>query len=268
MSYNALETSIENGSVVELYEFIQGVSKYRYCTSEKSVEYQSQIYEPFAGTRKSIKQSTDVLKDTISFTFPRGDVFASQYLGFAPDDVVTVSIYRGHTTDTDGEFAVYWKGRVIGTKTSGNDITIDCESVFTSIKRPGLRARFEYNCRHSLYLTGCNVNREAYKILSSVLSINGVTLSVQGGTVLGSGYLTGGMLITSSGVARFITSHSGDFITISRPINDLQGGEVVSLYPGCDHLMSTCNSKFNNIDNFGGFPWVPSKNPFGGSSIV
>ena len=118
-------------------------------------------------------------------------------------------------------------GRVIGTKTNGNDITIDCESVFTSIKRPGLRARFEYNCRHSLYLTGCNVNREAYKILSSVLSINGVTLSVQGGTALGSGYLTGGMLITPSGVARFITSHSGDFITLSRPINDLQGGEVV-----------------------------------------
>ena len=268
MSYSAIESSIENGSVIELYEFIQGLSKYRYCSTESAVEYQSTIYKPFAGSRESIKQTTDVLKDSISFNFPRSDEFASQYLGFAPDDLVTVTIYRGHSTDTSSEFAVYWKGRVIGAKASGNDVVVDCESVFTSIKRPGLRARFEYNCRHSLYLTGCNVNRELYKIACPIISISGVTISIQGGTNLGSGYLAGGMLITSSGIARFITSHSGDFITIARPIVELLGGDIVSVYPGCDHLMSTCNSKFSNIDNFGGFPWVPTKNPFGGSSII
>ncbi len=268
MSYSTVDQSIENGSVVELYEFIQGLTKHRYCSTEQEVQYLSQIYKPFSGSRKTIKQTTDALKDTISFTFPRDDAFASQYLGFAPDDLVTLSIYRGHTTDSSGEFSVYWKGRVIGTKTSGNEIIIDCESVFTSIKRPGLRARFELTCRHPLYLTGCGVNREAFKVDSSVLSINGTSISVQGGTALGSGYLNGGMLITQSGVARFITSHVNDAIKIARPISDLKGGDIVYLYPGCDHLMATCNSKFNNLDNFGGFPWIPTKNPFGGSSIV
>lgn len=268
MSYDAIDSSIEDGSVVELYEFVQGVSRYTYCSTEEAVLYQSQIFKPFAGSRKSIKQTTDVLKDTISFVFPRGDVFASQYLGFAPDELVTVAIYRGHTTDVLGEFNVYWKGRVIGTKTSGNEISIDCESVFTSIRRPGLRARFEYNCRHSLYSAGCNVNREAYKTTGAVINVSGVNVSVQGAANLGNGYLTGGMIITPSGVSRFITSHIGDDLIISRPFSDLQGGTIVSVYPGCDHQMTTCQSKFSNLDNFGGFPWVPTKNPFGGSSIV
>jgi len=42
----------------------------------------------------------------------------------------------------------------------------------------------------------------------------------------------------------------------------------VKIYPGCDRVRATCESKFDNLDNFGGFPWIPTKNPFGGSSIV
>jgi uncharacterized phage protein (TIGR02218 family) len=268
MSYDSIEQSVESGSVVELYEFTQGVSKHLYCSTESSIVYQSRTYKPFSGSRKTIKQTTDVLKDSISFTFPRADEFASQYLGFAPDDLVTVSIYRGHTTDSSGMFVVYWKGRVIGSKTSGNEISIDCESVFTSIKRPGLRARFEYNCRHSLYLPSCGVNKESYKVQRNIISISGVSIDIQGGSALGSGYLTGGMLVTNLGISRFITSHVNDNIKIARPINGLTGGTLVSLYPGCDHSIGVCQSKFNNVDNFGGFPWVPAQNPFAGSSIV
>jgi hypothetical protein len=36
----------------------------------------------------------------------------------------------------------------------------------------------------------------------------------------------------------------------------------VSYYPGCDRTRLTCSLKFGNIANFGGFPWVPQKNPF------
>lgn len=268
MSYDQIEQSVEDGSVIELYEFVQGIDRYLYCSCESEVEFQSRIFNPFAGTRKQIKQTADVLKDSISFTFPRGDEFASQFLGFAPDQVITVTIYRGHSTDSTNSYAVYWKGRVLGTSTSGNEINIDCESVFTSIKRYGLRARYLYNCRHSLYSVGCNVNRESFKVQGSVISTSGNVLTVQGLASYSNGYFTGGIVIAPSGTNRFITKHESDIITVSRPINELIGNQIVTVYPGCDHSLSACDSKFNNLDNFGGFPWIPVKNPFGGSSIM
>jgi hypothetical protein len=44
-------------------------------------------------------------------------------------------------------------------------------------------------------------------------------------------------------------------------------GQAVTLYPGCDHTTTTCDGKFSNLNNYGGFPHIPTKNPFGGSPI-
>jgi hypothetical protein len=40
------------------------------------------------------------------------------------------------------------------------------------------------------------------------------------------------------------------------------------MYAGCDHLLATCRDRFSNVANFGGFPWIPQKNPFSGDAIV
>jgi len=31
---------------------------------------------------------------------------------------------------------------------------------------------------------------------------------------------------------------------------------------GCDHSVSTCAARFDNLANYGGFPFIPTKNPF------
>ena len=43
---------------------------------------------------------------------------------------------------------------------------------------------------------------------------------------------------------------------------------LVEIAPGCDLRRDTCAGKFANLDNFGGFPDIPGRNPFGGTSIV
>ncbi|MCP3868314.1 MAG: hypothetical protein GY703_09520, partial [Gammaproteobacteria bacterium] len=45
------------------------------------------------------------------------------------------------------------------------------------------------------------------------------------------------------------------------------GGLAITLYPGCAHNPTAC-AAFGNLDNYGGFWWIPGKNPMGGSSIV
>lgn len=267
--YDDYEDSLELGTPIELYEFSQGVTRWNYVSGGNIITRLGSEYTPLPVDRNRIKQSTDIFKDSMTIKFPRGNAFASQYLGFAPEEVTSVTILRGHYGDPDEEFIVYWKGRVIGAKATGNEIEIECESIFTSIKRPGLRARFELSCRHTLYQVGCGINRELYEHSGTILSLTGgLNVEVAGAGSEADGYYTGGMIVGPNNGSRFITAHTGSVVTLSRPLPELSTGLTVSIYPGCDHLATTCLSKFSNLDNFGGFPYIPETNPFGGSSIV
>lgn len=269
MTYSTYENSSELGTPVELYEFIQGIQRWNYISGASPIVRLGQTYTPKPVRRDRIKQTNDIFKDSLKVTFPRDDPFASQFLGFAPEEVTTLTVLRGHYGDPDEEFIVYWKGRVVGVKASGNEINVECESVFTSIRRPGLRARFEYSCRHTLYGARCGVNSEAYKHEGIITALSGaLNVSVAGASLMPNGYYTGGLLVASNGGSRFLVGHTGDTITLNRPLSGLAGGQLVAIYPGCDHLRTTCDTKFVNLDNFGGFPFIPQRNPFDGGSIV
>lgn len=268
MTYTDYEGSTELGAPIELYEFVQGTQKWHRATGEMDYLKGQDLYTASPLKRDRIKQSNDVFKDGIALTFPRDDEFASQYLGFAPDEPTTVTIFRGHLGDPDEEFVSYWKGRVVGSKATENSIVIECESIFTSIQRPGLRARFELSCRHTLYGRGCNLLRDAFKVPGSVDSVSGVAVSVSEAAAQPDGFFTGGMIVIPGGAARFITAHTGASLTLIRPLEGLFAGLDIELYPGCDHLKSTCKNKFDNLDNFGGFPYIPTRNPMDGSSII
>ena len=269
MTYTAYESSIDSGTPVELYEFIQGLNKWYFTSGADEFVSLGRTFVPAPIVRDRIKQGEDALKETLTLTFPRGDLFASQFLGFTPDLVTVVNVYRMHGEDPDKQLIQYWKGRVSGASASANTLKVECESVFTSVKRPGLRAKYEFTCRHTLYARGCNVNRELYLHTGSLISVsNGIVLTVSGAGSFPSGYFSGGMVITPDFGARFITAHASDNITVSRPFQSLSGGTTLNLYPGCDHLMETCRVKFNNLDNYGGFPWIPKDNPFAFKSIA
>ena len=74
--------------------------------------------------------------------------------------------------------------------------------------------------------------------------------------------------LVESGAMRFIVNHVGATLYLSRPFVEDISGQVIDIFPGCDHLRTTCAGKFANGDNFGGFPYIPNINPFGGTAIV
>ena len=88
------------------------------------------------------------------------------------------------------------------------------------------------------------------------------------------GFYIGGMLRSPNGVLSYVVDHVGAVFTLQRLSFSLQQ-EIdegfpfnVKLYPGCDHSRDTCWDKFSNGLNYGGFDFIPVKNPTGGSSIV
>jgi uncharacterized phage protein (TIGR02218 family) len=129
------------------------------------------------------------------------------------------------------------------------------------MRRAGLRYKAELICQHSLYSADCGANQPEKRVDDTIASISGTTLTMNVTGTYDDGWFSGGIL-EYGGNARFITSHSGNTITISRPLAGLGIGESVALYPGCDRTMSTCKDKFDNLDNYLGFPWIPQENPF------
>jgi len=274
MSYLQREYSVQDGDPIFRFLFVQGVAEYRYSTLPYIVGDSSGTWEPVSLDVSEVTQTNELAKDSVKLAIPRDNAFAMLFLGGVPEQITSVTIFRGHSGDVDEEYQVFWKGRVSGTSATGDTVTIECENIFTSMRRPGLRARYQKNCRHALYRRGCNINDYDYAVAGVVTAASGflVTIDdlVDSTANIADGHFTGGMIETGDGFLRYITLHSGTTLTLVRPfqaledeVNSSPGYANVILYPGCDHTRTTCKAKFNNLSNFGGFPWIPGKNPFG-----
>jgi uncharacterized phage protein (TIGR02218 family) len=267
MTYAIYEASAQDGQPVELYRFALGVEKWTFTSGQDKVVYQYEAYEPATIRRSGIEQGNEINRAGLDITLSRDSALASLFIASPPEGVVSVTIYRYHVTDTDNEVVVLWKGRVGGARLSGSELMLRCEPVATSLKRPGLRARYQLLCGHVLYSAGCGALKESFRVDGTVAAVSGAAVQVAAAASKPSGYFVAGMLQTDVG-ARMIVGHAGANLDLIAPLPGLAVGQDVRLYAGCDRSTSTCLNRFNNLANFGGFPYIPQKNPFAGDAIV
>lgn len=276
MSFRIIETSQQSALPLLLFEFRRGSNVWRYTTDTNSVDAFGETWDPSSITLGTVSQTNEPSRDRLGLSLPNSNPFAATFLGLMPQEVSSVTVFRGHATDPDLEWTVYWKGRVAGVVADDERVMIDCEPVFASLKRAGLSARYQSACRHALYQQGCNANKADFAVEVSVSAIDGKTVTYSSVAAIEDDYLVGGMIELSAGDVTFIVSHTATTLFLIRPFPALvealaQSSPVpvtATVYPGCDHSPGTCSDRFNNAANYGGFPFIPSKNPFGGSSIV
>ena len=158
-----------------------------------------------------------------------------------------------------------FSGRVATLKTGRTqaEITVNSDLELLNVKIP--RNLYQPSCQHTLYGSGCNAQRGGFAALG-VVTDDGVTPTVGSFQVasanMANGYYDLGALIFVSGnqqgTMRTVKSWNNGVATLVNPLPFVpQAGDQVVLYPGCDKTQSTCASKFNNADNFRGFPFVP-----------
>lgn len=284
MTYAAIEESRQDGSPILLFYFSQGSQEWRYNNTAIIRTYLSNTWLPSSIEMGHINQTNQIAKDSVDLIFPRDHEFSQLFFGYPPEEITTVTIFRGHLEDPDDEYILYWKGRVSGIKPEGQKLTLNCEPVFSSLRRPGLRARFQKGCRHALYSSGCGIDKSLHVVAGACTSVSGVNVIVPEAAAYSDGWFTGGMFEMPTGALRYIVNHVGSALELIRPMKNLDvelakagygqnygeyyGGLPVNIYPGCDHSRITCNDKFSNVYNYGGFPWIPGKNPFVFTSIV
>ena len=265
MTYATDEASIEDGSPVFLYEFVQEGAAWRYCSDIDPITYAGHVWLSANVSHSEISMTGEVARDALTLTFPVTHEFAGQFVGYPPEYLTSFTLYRGHRGGA--EFRVLWKGRVLRGEYKGASVELECESVFTSLQRPGLRALYQRPCRHAVYKGGCRLSFNDWDTPVDVVTVSGVSVSVTGITEP-DGYFTGGMIQAATGELRMIVYHAGGLLTLARPMPSLAAGDAVKIFPGCDRQAATCSAKFSNIINCGGFRWIPQKNPFGGASVL
>lgn len=267
MTYTASESSAHDGHPVELYRFALGARRWTFTAGQVAESYQSDAYTPASLKRSSIEQGNEINRAMMEITLSRGNPLAGLFIASPPEGVVSVTVYRYHASDPLRETIVLWKGRVGGARLSGAELILKCEPVATSLKRTGLRARYSLICRHALYSSGCAALKESFRVDGTVSSVSGTTVQIAAAASPPDGYFVAGMLATNDG-QRMIIGHAGTQLTLVAPMPALVVGMAVRLYAGCDHATATCRSRFNNLANYGGFPFIPNKNPFSGDAIV
>lgn len=271
MTYDARERSDDQGRPVELYTFNRDYLAWTFTSADRDVVVDMVTYKSATLRRSAIEQGSEMNRSALKLTVPRSFPIAELYRVAPPSDAVTLILRRMH--DGDGELATIWTGRVVNVAWSndGTQATITCEPVFTSLRRNGLRRTYGRQCPHVLYGPDCRVNREAFRVDGQVSAVQGSIITASAWQAYPAGHFDGGFVEweVATGIfeRRFIVSHvAGDLVLANRPVG-LAPGAVVRAYPGCEHTLAACNDKFQNILNYGGTPFIPQKNPFGGDPI-
>lgn len=264
MTYLTTEASTQDGSPIDLYKFSRGLSTWLYTSAADEYTYLNELYLPESIERTSVNQKGDINKDSLSITLPRNNALAVTFLGTPLREITSINLLRGHTFD--GDFISYWSGRVTATEAGGANVVLTCESLANAMRRHGIRARYQRGCRHALYDRGCFVDSSLFSTAGTVTNVNGRVITVTEAASQIDSYFSGGFVTYANGETEYITEHVGNLITVKQPPEP--SITTITLYAGCDRSRSICETKFNNLPNFGGFPWIPTKNPFGGSSII
>lgn len=286
MTYTTIESSTAEGRPYYLYQFVEGDQVWRFTSqaidwTSAASERETITWEAAAISHGDVVQTSEIERGRMELTWPLSHPFARRFLAPLGNTPVTLTIFRGHE-QVLGETVAHWKGRVVGAEVEGVRILLNCESVFSTLRRAGVRAKYQRLCRHALYGRGCGLDIGFHWQTGTVTAVSGNALTILEAAGQPDGWFRGGVLRFEAQLG-FITGHVGTTLTLSRPMLELaaalaapevapETGDplpvVADIAPGCDLRASTCAAKFGNLANFGGFPEIPGRNPFGGSSIV
>lgn len=269
MAFDDYELSVESGNAAELYEFSYQGGTFRYTSADNPITFDSHIYQVVAIQHTPPKEVADIAKASLTVTAPPDLEVSELFRAAPPDDVVGLVIRRLQIDDGTAE--AFWLGRVLSVRWPPDQSELRCESIYTSMRMPGLRRIYSKNCPHVLYGARCRAAEADFIETITVSAVAGRTITSPDFATFEDGYFSGGKIRWESTpgfyVRRGIKIHDGDTITVTHPIPGLEPGVVLSALPGCNHSMLHCAEKFDNLLNYGGFPYMTERNPFGANSV-
>ena len=256
------------GTSIETYEFISSSRRFNYTSYRQDVTHQGIVYEAIPITHSNYQRSLTHEEKGVTITLPVDIEFAQQVLFRTSLQNLFCNIYlqnrlnaEGLSPEEGGRFLV-WKGRILSFKVVQSTVSLILYNFLADALRQTIpKVYYQSQCNHVLYDNRCRVKQEDFQKATTIRGQNRFQLILA--DEYPDNWLAGGYVRRlSDGEVRLITSNSAHVVTIPYPMHEVEEGQSVHVYAGCDHTLKTCREKFNNQPNFGGFPTVPYKNIF------
>lgn len=262
MSFNTAETSDYNGQPVELFRFAHGVEVWRYTSGDSPVTTTDGTYTPEAIVADSVARGREFDSGSTKVTVDYLNPVAQLWQGNRPREPVLVTVYGMHRGEAD--LPVKFNGEVQGARSVGRSVVLSCVPSTYREKRRIPMLRMSTRCVLPLYGERCSVVRESFRLRVTIGGVSGRVLDAASFASQVDGWWVNGYVQTLQGETRDVAAHAGTAITLSYPL-EVDPGDVVDIFAGCDRSKATCTDKFSNLVNFLGFHLIPSRNLFGPS---
>ena len=269
--YTGDERSLTNAGPEELYLFNEADTNYwAFTSSDSDIVFGGRTYQAVLIKRGTINLNANSLKTQLEIETAIDNSFVVNYRNGPIERPVQLTIYRRHNySPTD--FVTYWNGFVRAVKFNPKRAGIIAGLRTTSLKRLGLMLKYQRACGLALYSARCAISKAnaSFFVTGNVLTVDGVTITATEFGTEADGWFLGGSFRTNNfSMNQKIVFHEGTTIRVSRAVSSLEVGDAFTARAGCDWTRVTCSVKFANVLNFGGFTWLPDKNPFEGDAIL
>ena len=198
----------------------------------------------FSGRIDELRISKGIARHTENFAVQTGEYTSGT------EGPQTSLLLHCDTSGEIGEVAEFYS----------NDYTVD-ESL-----KPILSVRYEGG-RSVIDVDASERNRI---VIPRMLTTN--PNSYQAGAAIPVDYFRGGYIKSLEGMNDYVHRHivgmtmsdtalglTWDTLLVLPPFPyDLEEMSAIEIAPGCDHNLTDCEDKFNNLTNYGGFPWTPN----------
>jgi len=290
MSYETIEISVDTGQPFDLYRFTFGSEVFLQTSCDRVIVFNGETYLPQAIQRSNLESTSQSEKSSLSLSASKSNPLVDLFKFGTINNIIGVTIFTGHSLQSDlvdevdpTRVRVLWKGRILNFELGVDSmVTFALESVFSSAKRLGIRRKFQRQCPFELYGNQCGVSKLAHQFTTTVVNSHIgapgesgwlVTIDVDVSSspgIFGGGYMTwinplNGRTEHQSVKLSSDVNANQCVLVLSKKPWQLPIGHSVTIYKGCDHNIDTeagCGPRFNNHVNFGGMPYIPTKNPF------
>lgn len=256
---------------VELYVFAGAGQRFLLTPHEFDVDLGGERFESLPLQRNALALGSEAAKTALELRLPPDAALVRHLLASAVSGAPTSATLHIARRSPDGEHwwpsGTRWMGRVLGVEVADDAARVRCESAQASLKRIGLRRLYSRKCSHVLYSAACGA--APVTATAVVRRVRGRTIDLQDPPAGPPGSVQtepasaweGGWLQTQAGSRHMIVRAFDVSLELLAPA-PLVAGTAVTLVAGCDHGTATCDRRFHNLDNYGGFPALPGTNPF------
>jgi uncharacterized phage protein (TIGR02218 family) len=268
--------------VADLYQIdLVGGGTLRYCSGDQDIVWNgftwssggtTGLYFDRQGSKAKVVQQLGVSVDTLVFDIIPGEgtVLGADFMESIQNglfDGSDLTLYRAFMPtygNTSAGTLIWFVGRTADITFVSSFATFNVNSHLELLNISMPRNLFQAGCVNTLYDASCGLAQGDFEVSDAA------GVGTQAGTIYttlteATGWFNQGKIQFTSGpcdglwrtVKAYVNSGTS-IVTLTSPFPvSPEVGDTFLIYPGCDKTQSTCETKFSNLDNFRGFPYIP-----------